>query len=174
LIGLSPLPTAHPNRFQPTPVRASTTCYRRFTLAMGRSLSFGSAQCNSIARLGLAFATATRLSLLTLLHWSNSPAHYAKGTQSEKRTRRLALLLPLVGTRFQVLFHSASAVLFTFPSRYWFAIGHQRVFSLRRWSSRIHAGFLVSGVTRVSTRKSSRFRLRDCHPLWVAFPVRFS
>jgi hypothetical protein len=83
LISLSPLPTAHPSCFQPTPVRASTTCYRRFTLAMGRSLGFGSAQCNSNARLGLAFATATRGFLLTLLHWSNSPAHYAKGTQSE-------------------------------------------------------------------------------------------
>ena len=32
-----------------------------------------------------------------------------------------------VGSRFQVLFHSASAVLFTFPSRYWFTIGFRRV-----------------------------------------------
>jgi hypothetical protein len=131
---------------------------------MGRSLGFGSAQCNSIARLGLAFAAASRLFLLTSLHWSNSPAHYAKGTQSEERTRRLALLLPLVGTRFQVLFHSASAVLFTFPSRYWFAIGHQRVFSLRRWSSWIHAGFLVSGVTRVSARKGCALSLTGLSP----------
>ena len=37
LIGLSPLPTSHPNGFQPVPVRASTTCYGRFTLLMGRS-----------------------------------------------------------------------------------------------------------------------------------------
>jgi hypothetical protein len=29
----------------------------------------------------------------------------------------------LVSTRFQVLFHSPSGVLFTFPSRYWFTIG---------------------------------------------------
>src|SRR5690606_35076197 len=33
------------------------------------------------------------------------------------------LLLP-VSARFQVLFHSAPAVLFTFPSRYCFTIGH--------------------------------------------------
>ena len=41
-IGISPLPTAHPSRFQPTVVRASTRSYPGFTLAMGRSLGFGS------------------------------------------------------------------------------------------------------------------------------------
>ena len=55
----------------------------------------------------------------------------------------------LVGARFQVLFHSPPGVLFTFPSRYWFAIGHRRVFSLGGWSPLIHTGFPVSGITRV-------------------------
>src|SRR5215470_7146769 len=59
LIGLSPLPTAHPPGFQPWWVRASTTSYRRFTLAMGRSLRFGSTPRDSTALFGLAFATAT-------------------------------------------------------------------------------------------------------------------
>src|SRR5690606_36013093 len=40
LIGLSPLPTAHPSGFQPTPVRPSTGLYPSFSLAMGRSLRF--------------------------------------------------------------------------------------------------------------------------------------
>jgi hypothetical protein len=40
-------------------------------------------------------------------------------------------------------------VLFTFPSRYWFTIGRQVVFSLGRWSSRVHTGFLVSRATWV-------------------------
>ena len=40
LIGLSPLPTAHPNLFQQKRVRTSTPCYRSFILAMGRSLRF--------------------------------------------------------------------------------------------------------------------------------------
>jgi hypothetical protein len=52
LIGLSPLPTTHPPGFQPWWVRASTTSYSRFTLAMGRSPRFGStprdySTCNS-------------------------------------------------------------------------------------------------------------------------------
>src|SRR6266581_5621120 len=36
----------------------------------------------------------------------------------------------LVGTRFQVLFHSPSGVLFTFPSRYLFTIGRQEYLAL--------------------------------------------
>jgi hypothetical protein len=59
-------------------------------------------------------------------------------------------VLPLlVSLRFQVLFHSPSGVLFTFPSRYCFTIGCQLVFSLRRWSSLIHTGFLVPRTTWV-------------------------
>jgi hypothetical protein len=45
-------------------------------------------------------------------------------------------------------FNSPSGVLFTFPSRYLYTIGRQRVFSLGRWSSRIPAGFPVSRGTR--------------------------
>src|SRR5689334_22169211 len=48
LIGLSPLPTTHPPGFQPWWVRASTTSYSRFTLAMGRSPRFGSTPRDSV------------------------------------------------------------------------------------------------------------------------------
>jgi hypothetical protein len=39
-------------------------------------------------------------------------------------------------------------VLFTFPSRYSFTIGHTRVFSLGGWSPQFHARLLESGVTQ--------------------------
>ena len=58
----------------------------------------------------------------------------------------------LVGTGFQVLFHSPPGVLFTFPSQYWFAIGRLRVFSLGGWSPHLRAGFHVS---RSTSRKLS-------------------
>ncbi len=45
-IGISPLSTVHPPRFQPGSVRASTRFYPRFTLTMDRSLGFGSTQCD--------------------------------------------------------------------------------------------------------------------------------
>src|SRR5690606_12385053 len=51
-------------------------------------------------------------------------------------------LLPLVGTRFQVLFHSPPGVLFTFPSRYSCTIGRGRVFSLGGWSPQLQSGLL--------------------------------
>ncbi len=76
----------------------------------------------------------------------------------------------LVGIRFQVLFTPLAGVLFTFPSRYWFTIGRQRVFSLARWSSQIPAGFLVSRGTQEPASSRLRFRLRGCHTLWPAFP----
>ena len=50
--------------------------------------------------------------------------------------------------RFQVLFHSPHGVLFTFPSRYWFTIGRQGVFSLGGWSPRIPTRFHVPRGTR--------------------------
>ena len=80
---------------------------------------------------------------LNLAYDRNSPVHSAIGTPSHKNVLRL-----LVGTRFQVLFHSPHGVLFTFPSRYWFTIGHQGVFSLARWSWRLPTEFLVFRCTQ--------------------------
>src|SRR3978361_2046989 len=143
--GLSPLPTAHPLRFQPKWVRSSTRSYPRFNLAMGRSLGFGSRARDWIALFGLAFATATPHGL-TSPRTTNSQAHSSKGTQSP-RARCALRLSRLVGTRFQVLFHSPPGVLFTFPSRYLSAIGHQGVFRLSGWSRQIHTEFQGFRVT---------------------------
>src|SRR5687768_3646137 len=120
----------------------------------------------------LAFASAPGLKPLTSHVTSNSPDHNAEGTQSQDTLRRL--LLPLVGTRFQVLFHSPPGVLFTFPSRYWCTIGHGRVCSLGGWSPQIPTGFLVSRRTQVPKPQSgAMFRVRGSHPLRQAVPGRF-
>ncbi len=66
----------------------------------------------------LAFAS-TPILHLNLASYNNSPAHSAKGTLSPLNGLEL-----LVGIRFQFLFHSPPGVLFTFPSRYLFTIGH--------------------------------------------------
>jgi hypothetical protein len=151
LIGLSPLSTAHPSGFQPTTVRPSTRLYPSFNLAMDRSLRFRVYPCElrpALARglpalFRLAFAPAPVLNTLASLARSNSPDHNAKGTQSPHAQPKLHVKLPpLVGTRFQVLFHSPPGVLFTFPSRYSCTIGRGRVFSLGGWSPRIQTGLL--------------------------------
>jgi hypothetical protein len=133
---------------------------------------FGSTATDSIRPWRLAFATAPRPRRLTSPVTSNSPDHNAKGTQSA--VPRRASLLPLVGTRFQDLFHSPPGVLFTFPSRYWFTIGHGRVCSLGGWSPQIPTGFLVPRRTQVpKPRAGQSFRLRDSHPLSWSVPAHF-
>ena len=79
---------------------------------------------------------------LKLAAYNNSPDHSTKGTRSHFNVLSL-----LVSTRFQVLFHSPPGVLFTFPSRYCFSIGHQVVFRLGWWSTRLPTGFHVSRGT---------------------------
>ncbi len=83
-------------------------------------------------------------------------------------------MLPrLVGTRFQVLFHSPPGVLFTFPSRYLSAIGHQGVFRLSGWSRQIHTEFLGLRATWDAARELKMFRLRGCYPLCRPFRMAF-
>ena|SRR5690554_2277737 len=89
-----------------------------------------------IALFRLGFPTATDLKSLT--------SHHTITRRSVLLKVRGRFTLPLlVNAGFQVLFHSPPGVLFTFPSRYCFAIGHQGVFSLGRWSSLIPTEFLV-------------------------------
>ena len=64
---------------------------------------------------------------------------------------RTACRQSVSGSRFTPL----TGVLFTFPSRYWFTIGRQGVFSLGRWSSQIPTGFLVSRGTQVPSMPCS-------------------
>src|SRR5699024_2513377 len=107
-----------------------------------------------IALFRLAFASAPCLPL-NLAYDRNSPVHSTKGTPSPINGLRL-----LVSTRFQDLFHSPSGVLFTFPSRYWFTIGHSGVFSLERWSSQIPTEFLVFRRTQDPLRRKFPFDYR--------------
>ena len=58
---------------------------------------------------------------------------------------------------FRVSFIPLFGVLFTFPSRYWFAIGLSRVFSLGGWARRIRAGLLVSRATQGAAGLQERY-----------------
>ena len=112
--------------------------YPHFTLTRGSSPGFGSMPAD-LRPLQTRFRFGSGLPDLNLARQHLSPVHSTKGTPSHELPPTLRLI---VGTRFQVLFHSAPAVLFTFPSRYSFSIGRQGVFSLGRWSSQIPTGFL--------------------------------
>ena len=141
---------------------------------MGRSLPLRVYRTRLFARFGLAFATAPRLRRLTSPRTSNSPDHYAKGTPSAAPEPKLRLSLrPLVSTWFQVLFHSPPGVLFTFPSRYWFTIGRQRVFSLGGWSLLIPARFHVSRGTWVRVYRANTLSSTGLSPSVVWLPSQF-
>ena len=82
------------------------------------------------------------------------------------------MLYVLVSTRFQVLFHSPPGVLFTFPSQYYYAIGHWVVFRLGGWSPHIPTGFHVSGGT-LDTASGFRISSTGLSPSPVGFPTPF-
>ena len=82
------------------------------------------------------------------------------------------VLCVLVNTEFQVLFHSALAVLFTFPSRYFSTIGHQVVFRLGGWSPRLPYGFHVSVGTPDTAASLHVLRTRLSLSL-VTLPIVF-
>ena len=72
LISLSPLPTIHPKTFQRLLVRPSITCYRNFSLTMGRSLGFASVPTNYTPSSGSLSLRLRALKRLTSLVRNNS------------------------------------------------------------------------------------------------------
>ena len=135
---------------------------------------------------------------LNLATKSNSPAHSPKGTPSHlalpappkgadlqasyplRRAgpgpsvlRDAIVLRPLVGIRFQVLFHSSHRGTFHLSLTVLVHYRSSGVFSLGRWASLLPTGLACPVVLRITAGSLVYFRLRDCHPLWSAFPVRF-
>ena len=116
--------------------------YLHFNLDMVRSPGFGSMATDFMRALNARFPCAFGTQYLKLASDYNSPDRSTKST-----TSHFNVLCVLVNIGFQVLFHSPPGVLFTFPSRYCFSIGHQVVFRLGGWSPHIPTGLLVSGGT---------------------------
>ena len=134
---------------------------------MDRSPGFGSITYDLYALFRLDFSSASYLKVLNLAIYNNSPDRSTKSTISH-----LNVLYLLVNIGFQVLFHSPPGVLFTFPSRYFFTIGHQVVFSLMGWSPLFHTRFPVSRTTLDTTLSIDLSHTRLSLSL-VCFPKQF-
>ena len=104
LIGLSLLPSPHPEAFQRLLVRSSIPCYRDFNLDKGRSLGFASASADSAP-----FSDSLSLRLRGSRPLT-SPATATRRIimQKARRHTKKKVLRPLVGARFQDLFHSSA------------------------------------------------------------------
>ena len=163
--------------FHPYP-RVIPSVFNRSGFGPPRGLTPASA-CPWIAHPASRLRQATMFAILKArFHCGSVPTLTSPLTATrwlilQKARRHTARVLRLlVGARFQVLFHSPLGVLFTFPSRYWFAIGHRRVFSLGGWSPRLRTGFHVPGPTRDAQQWGDGFRVRGSHPLRPALPCR--
>ena len=111
LIRLSLLPTAHDRTFQRSRLRAFCPFYGTFTLAMGRSQSFGSYADDSFAILRLAFTAAPSLEDLAL-----PPTYTRRSIMQKVRSQPLPLraigLLPRCKCMVSGAFHSANSCAF--------------------------------------------------------------
>ncbi len=141
--------------------------YPHFNLPMDRSPGFGSIAYNFIRPIQTRSRFASGAEHLKLAAYNNSPDRSTKSTSSH-----LNVLWVLVSTRFQVLFHSPPGVLFTFPSRYYFTIGHQVVFSLTGWSPLVHTRFHVPRAT-LDTTSLTYLSYTGLSPSMVCFPKTF-
>ena len=78
----------------------------------------------------------------------------------------------LVNIWFQVLFHSPPGVLFTFPSQYYALSVTKEYLALRGGPRTFPQGSSCLVVLWIPPCQL-KFRLRDFHPLWSAFPKLF-
>ena len=144
---------------------------------MGSSPGFVSTPCNLYALFRLAFATAPAVTALTLrqkvtrrLILQKARRHSIPSTPKGDLGLAIAAptrLLTLVGTWFQVLFHSPHRGSFHLSLTVLVHYRSPRVFSLGRWSSQLPTGFLVSRGTQGHRRESDLFSSTGLSPSMV-------
>ena len=88
------------------------------------------------------------------------------------RRHTIKMLRPLVGVRFQELFHSAACGAFHLSFTVLYAIGHWVVFRVGGWSPRIPTRFHVSGRTLDPAQLSSLSSTWFSHSL-TGLPMPF-
>ena len=167
MIGLSPLSTGHPLRFQPKWVRPSTGSYPRFSLPQDSSPGFASAACDSLAILKARFRCGSFPNLTsphTATRWlilQKARRHSAKAAPTAcGRTVSGTVSLPSRGA-----FHLSLTVLVRYRSQgstqAWMVVhpGSDRVSRARPYSG-------------TASRRPVWVRVRGCHPLRPALPCR--
>ena len=101
LIGLSLLNSSHPEAFQRLLVRSSIPCYRDFNLDKCRSLGFASTPSDLTPSSG-----SLSLRLRGSSHLTSPEMVTRRFIMQKARRHCIKQLRPLVGARFQDLFHS--------------------------------------------------------------------
>jgi hypothetical protein len=166
-IGISPLPTTHPNLLQQIPVRPFTRCYARCSLVMGSSHGFRSAVCHGCAiHTRVRYASGYRC-LKRATH-SNSSGHSPKGTRSRLRPKTPSALTAWTRSVSGSVSLPSPGYFSPFPHgtvRY----RSRPVARLGPWSAQLPTGLLVSGGTRDGSTACDDRRDRTLTCCGVAF-----
>ena len=110
-------------------------CSPRFSLPMGSSPSFGSVP-GHFSPFRTRFRSGSACRSLSLATKNHSSAHSTKGTPSPTSVAHVPANVHAWGSDrpgargFRICFTPLNGVLFTVPSRYWFAIGRRRYLAL--------------------------------------------
>jgi hypothetical protein len=175
-LGISPLPTGHPDALQRVRVRPSTGVFRPLQPAHGWLTRFRVDAARLLTPEGIVALSDSRSLRLRLLPGLASPRGVTRRLilQKARRHQGYAWLRPAVGARFQDLFHSPRRGAFHRSLTVLVRYRSPRVFSLGWWSTPLPAGFRVSGGTHAGAPpRSRRRRLRDSHPLRWPVPAAF-
>ncbi len=135
---------------------------------MGSSPGFVSYECHS-RPVQTRFRSGSGCACLSLATPINSPAHSPRGTRSPRPKARLP---SSVSRRFQVLFHSPHRGSFHLSLTVLVRYRSTKVFSLGGWTPQLHTGLACPVLLRIPASHSS-LRLRDSHPVPLAFPEPF-
>ena len=165
MIGLSPLSWGHPLRFQPKWVRPSTGSYPRFSLPMGSSPGFASAQrdstpCSDSLSLRLGHPLTSPRGATRWLILQKARRHSAKAAPTAcGRTVSGTVSLPSRGA-----FHLSLAVLVRYRSQE----------SIQGWRVDPPDSHRVSRARRYSGAdcRGDPIRVRGSNPVPPAFPGR--
>ena len=168
LIGLSLLPSPHPEAFQRLLVRPSIPCYRDFSLDKGRSLGFASASADCAPysdslslrlRESIPLTSPTTATRRFIMQKARRHGQMAAPTAC-RRTVSGTLSLPCAGC-FSPFPHGTCSLSVS-----------RSVFSLAGWTRQIHAGLHVSRATQGDAAEGERLRVRGSHPLRPRIPAR--
>ena len=143
-IGISPLATGHPSGLQSTPVRASTSCYGRFTLPMASSSGFGSTPRDTRP-------IQTRFRFGSACDWLNPPRRVTRRIILQKARRQTDLRPSPPTARKHTVSGSVSLPSPGFFSPFPHGTVRYRslhVFSLGQWAAQLQTRLLVSGPTQ--------------------------
>ena len=165
MIGLSPLSTGHPLRFQPKWVRPSTGSYPRFSLPMGSSPGFASAQrdstpCSDSLSLRLGHPLTSPRGATRWLILQKARRHTNRGAPTACRQAVSGTVsLPSRGA-----FHLSLAVLVRYRSQE----------SIQGWRVDPPDSHRVSRARRYSGAdcRGDPIRVRGSNPVPPAFPGR--